>query len=272
MPVDRINETTLAYDVAGEGPPLLMIHGSWGERGTWGFVVPGLAESFRVVTYDRRGHGESTSDPVAGTVHDDVADAAGLIETLGLAPARVVAGSYGACIALRLATARPDLVERLVCHEPPMLGLLEGAEQTRPIAQEEWRKLGEVRARLERGDHEEGARFFAENVALGPGMWEKLPQPLREMFVRHAPTFLGELSDADALRCDLDALKQLGAPVHLTQGDQSPPIFAPVIDLLANVLPNVRRHTFAGAGHVPHVTHAEEYVRVVREFLSGEAG
>ncbi|TMK82607.1 MAG: alpha/beta fold hydrolase, partial [Actinobacteria bacterium] len=73
MTTETINGTTLAYDVAGEGDPLLLIHGSWGERQTWAFVLPGLAESFRVVSYDRRGHGESVGQPDAGTVHDDVA-------------------------------------------------------------------------------------------------------------------------------------------------------------------------------------------------------
>src|SRR5438874_99707 len=111
---ETINGTTLAYDVAGEGEPLILIHGSWGERQTWAFIVPGLAESFRVVSYDRRGHGESVAPPDAGTVHDDVADAAALIEGMDAAPAYVVANSYGSCIALRLAAERPELVKPMV--------------------------------------------------------------------------------------------------------------------------------------------------------------
>jgi pimeloyl-ACP methyl ester carboxylesterase len=253
MPSETVNGTTLAYDTDGEGHALVLIHGSWVVRLAWVFVVPGLTPSFRVVSYDRRGHGESDAQPEAGTVHDDVADVAALIEALDIAPAHVVANSYGACIALRLGVERPDLVARMVCHEPPLLGVLEGSPDGERVAEEEWRKLGEVRQRLERGDHADGAQYFVEQVALGPGMWAELPPVAQNIFVRNAPTFLGELRDSDALRVDLDLVKQLAAPVLLTQGDQSPAFFAPIIEVLAGTLPNVRRHLMPGAGHIPQM-------------------
>lgn len=141
MEVEGVDGTTLTYDVAGDGQPLVLIHGSWGERQTWGFVLPALAESFRVISYDRRGHGESTAPPDAGTVHDDVADVAALIDALGDGRAHVVANSYGACIALRLAAAHPERVVRMVCHEPPMLGVLDADDDSKAISDEERRKL-----------------------------------------------------------------------------------------------------------------------------------
>src|SRR5918994_3577794 len=110
MPTKGLNGTTLAYDTVGDGDSLVLIHGSWGERQTWGFIVPGLAVSFRVVSYDRRGHGESGGRPEAGTGHDDVAGVAAVIQALDLPPACVVANSYGACIGLRLAAEHPEFV------------------------------------------------------------------------------------------------------------------------------------------------------------------
>src|SRR5204863_5341992 len=79
---ETINGTTLAYDMVGDGDPLILIHGSWGERPTWGFILPGLSESFRVISDDRRRHGERVCDPTAGTIADDVADAAAVIDGL----------------------------------------------------------------------------------------------------------------------------------------------------------------------------------------------
>ena len=49
----------LNYDVTGSGETLVLVHGSWSDRNNWLPVVPGLAESFRVVAYDRRGSGLS---------------------------------------------------------------------------------------------------------------------------------------------------------------------------------------------------------------------
>src|SRR5881227_1473149 len=119
--------------MVGDGDALILIHGSWGERPTWGFILPGLSESFRVVSYDRRGHGESVGDPTAGTVRDDVADAAALIETVHGEPAYVVANSYGSIIALRLAGEHPELVRTMFCHEPPALGILIGTEHEKIV-------------------------------------------------------------------------------------------------------------------------------------------
>ena len=264
-----INGTTLAYDVAGEGDPLLLIHGSWGERQTWAFVLPGLAESFRVVSYDRRGHGESVGQPDAGTVHDDVADAAALIEVMDGGPAYVVANSYGSCIALRLAAERSDLVRRMVCHEPPMLGVLETSPDYKALFDEQMRKMAGVRQRLEGGDAQGAAEYFVENVALGPGAWALIPPPMQDMFVRNARTFLGELRDPDALQIDVEALRTIETPLLLTNGDQSPAMFAPIAETIAAAIPNVRRQTLAGAGHVPHLTHPDDYVALVKSSLLG---
>jgi pimeloyl-ACP methyl ester carboxylesterase len=263
----EVNGVELAYDEVGAGPAALLIHGSWGGRINWAALTPQLKDSLRLITYDRRGHGESGGEPEAGTVHDDVADAAGLIEALDLAPAHVIASSYGSCIALRLVSEHPELIERVVCHEPPFLSALEASEEGRSIAEAEWANLAEVRRLLEAGDHAGGAEYFVEHVALGPGGWAQLPPPVREGFIANAPTYLGELRDPDSVRVDPAQLERIEAPLLLTQGDRSPAWFAPLLDHLVEALPTAERRTIAGAGHVPAVSHPEEYASIVREFL-----
>lgn len=267
MPVEEVNATPLSYEVTGWGEPLVLVHGSWGEGETWGFVVPGFAESFRVVTYDRRGHGRSSGPPDAGTVHDDVADLAALIEKLGIAPATLVSNSFGSCIALRLAAQRPELVRRIAIHEPPFLPLLADDPDVKHVFNQTQASLDAVRRLLEAGDHAGGAERFVETVALGRGMWSQFPPEMREMFVRHAPTFLGEMRDPHAVAVDLQALGRIAAPLLLTKGDQSPPMFAPIVEGLARALPDAQRHTFAGAGHVPQLTNPDDYVAVVTSFV-----
>ncbi|MFB7594896.1 alpha/beta fold hydrolase [Streptomyces sp. NPDC056160] len=98
--------------------PVLLLHGLAGHRGEWDDLAARLvAAGHRVVTYDARGHGDSTRRPEDVTREACVADAAALIETLALAPAVLVGQSFGGHTALLLAAARPELVESLILIE-----------------------------------------------------------------------------------------------------------------------------------------------------------
>ena len=63
-------------DTGGDGPAIVLVHGSWGSHRNWDPVVPGLAEHFRVITYDRRGHSDSGHPPGQGHFSEDAADLA----------------------------------------------------------------------------------------------------------------------------------------------------------------------------------------------------
>jgi pimeloyl-ACP methyl ester carboxylesterase len=267
-----INGVRLYYELHGSGEPLVLVHGSWGDARSWRFVVPGLAESFRVVVYDRRGHSRSQRPDTPGSVDEDGDDLAALLEALDLAPAHVVTNSYGGNIALRLATRRPEVFRSLSCHEPPLWSLLEDDPQSREILQQGARSLQAVGQRIARGDHEGAARQFVEEVAFGPGAWEReLPPELRAIFVDNALTFLDELQDPNQLRIDEDALSHLELPVRLTQGSESPPPFPAVIDRLVELIPRVSREIIDGAAHVPQLTMPERYVQVTTRALQRAA-
>ena len=273
-PADTIdvNGVRLYYELHGSGEPLVLVHGSWGDARNWRFVVPGLAESFRVVVYDRRGHSRSQRPDTPGSVDEDGDDLAALLEALDLAPAHVVTNSYGGNIALRLATRRPEVFRSLSCHEPPLWSLLEDDPEHREILQRGARSLQAVGQRIAQGDHEGAARQFVEEVAFGPGAWEReLPPELRAIFVDNAPTFLDEFQDPNVVRVDEAALSQLELPVRLTQGSASPPTFPAVIDRLVELIPRVSREIINGAAHVPQLTMPERYVQVTTRALQRAA-
>jgi pimeloyl-ACP methyl ester carboxylesterase len=265
MPLDVINDVRIFWEEHGHGAPVVFVHGSWGDHHNWDSVAPELARSFHVVTYDRRGHSQSGRLPGQGHIDEDVADLAALIVARALAPAHVVGNSYGSAIALKLATARPELLGSLIVHEPPLIGML-GNDPTRPVVQQ---RIGAVLETLRAGRLEEGAEQFVDTVALGPGMWQKLTPELRRTFVFNAETWLDEMNEPESVMAvDLNRLSAFHRPALVSQGDQSPPFFGVIVDTIARALPHVRRHTFRGAGHVPHLTHAEEFVQVVRAFVS----
>ena len=123
MPLREVNGVRLMVEESGSGDTVVLVHGSWDDRQVWTLIEEDLAKRSRVVSYDRRGHTGSDDGSDPGTRRDDEDDLASLIETLGVAPANVVGSSFGASIALGLATRRPELFRTLCAHEPPLLSL-----------------------------------------------------------------------------------------------------------------------------------------------------
>ncbi len=263
----NVNGVRLRHELAGGGEsPLVLVHGSWGDHHIWDGIVPALAQSFRVLTYDRRGHSDSQRPAGQGSVLDDVADLAALIEQLDLAPAHVLGNSFGAVITLRLAATRPELFRSLLVHEPPLFGILGGLAPTEPIQAAET-QIRAVIDLLEKGEMETAAHQFMDNVAFGPGAWQEFPPEMRRTTVENAPTFLDEERDPESRTIALPGLAGFSHPVLLTQGDQSAPFFPVIMDELAKALPRAERLTLVGTGHVPQVTRPDEYVRTIESFI-----
>lgn len=116
MPYASVNGISLHYEEFGSGEPVLLIMGSGASGGVWRLhQVPALlAAGYRAITVDNRGIAPSTVGTEGFTIEDMVADTAGLIEHLGIAPCRVVGFSLGGMVVQELMLARPDLVSRAV--------------------------------------------------------------------------------------------------------------------------------------------------------------
>lgn len=268
MSTANVNGVRLFYELGGTGDiPLILVHGSWDSHQDWELVAPRFADSFRVLTYDRRGHSESERPLGQGSVHEDVADLAALIEHLCLGPAWVAGNSFGASITLRLAVEHPDLLRGIIAHEPPLFALVANDPALAPVLQEISGRVSAVVDRIASGDHAGAAEQFVETVALGPGGWLQLPPESQKTLIENAPTFFDEANDPEQLAFDLDRIISFSHPVLLTKGDNSPPIFAPVVAKLADSLPAAAVHTFLGAGHIPHVTHANAYIEATIDFI-----
>lgn len=269
MPISLVNGVRLYYEQHGQsGEPLVLVHGSWGDHHNWDPVVPELARTFRVITYDRRGHSQSERPPAQGSIRDDAADLAALIEQLGVAPANVVGNSGGAAITLWLASQRPELFRTMVVHEPPLFGLLADLPEARGGLQEVQRRIGAVVELLAAGQDAAGAELFVETIAFGPGYWTQITEEMRQTFIRNAPTFLDETRDPEFNILDLQAIARFDRPALISHGTTSAPFFPLVVQRVARVLPNVRQLTLDGVGHVPHLTHPADYVAVVRGFVA----
>lgn len=143
------------YEVEGDGPPVLLIHGGLGTLRMWDEQVPRFAERHRVIRYDTRGLGRTETDDVEFANRDD---AIAVLDHLGVASAAVVGQSRGAMIALDLALDRPDRVDALVSvaggiggYEPTLAEGTSGPpwdELERLWEEKEWPALAELETQV----------------------------------------------------------------------------------------------------------------------------
>ena len=109
--------STVEVEHTVEGPedaPVVLLSNSLGAtRAMWDPQVPGLAERYRVITYDTRGHGESAAPAGPYTLDDLTDDLVALLDEVGAARAHVAGLSLGGMAAMRLAVREPQRIERL---------------------------------------------------------------------------------------------------------------------------------------------------------------
>ncbi len=240
----------------------LFIHCSLAHSGAWKGVQALLAPHLEMTGFDLPGHGQSGDWDRRG---DYQTVTAGIAAALIDAPSDLIAHSYGATVALRLARDHPDLVRSLTLVEP----VLFAAARHLPAYDEHREAIAPFAAALAAGDDEKAARVF--NRFWGNGVaWDKLPATLRAAMTRRI-RLIGEgaaVTDDDihnqAAPGALEAIRQ---PVLLIEGALSPPIIAAVHDVFAARLRDVHRVVVAGAGHMVPVTHAQAVAHEIAAFL-----
>jgi 3-oxoadipate enol-lactonase len=116
MPVAHLPDIELYYETAGDGPPLLLLHGLGSSSADWALQLPEFSAHFRVIGVDLRGHGRSHAPRGARsyTIAQMAEDVAALLAQLGEPPAHVVGLSLGGCTGQILAARHPDCVRSLV--------------------------------------------------------------------------------------------------------------------------------------------------------------
>jgi len=103
-----------AYRIAGDGSPLVLIHGVGLSKEMWGGQLAGLAPRYQVIAYDMLGHGESQRPAAQATLDDYAAQLTELLDHLGLATAVVVGFSMGGLVARAFALGHPQRLDALV--------------------------------------------------------------------------------------------------------------------------------------------------------------
>src|ERR1700682_5728722 len=110
-----VNDLRMYYQDNGSGQPLILLHGGGQTSRVWTKHIPLLAQQFRVLTPDSRGHGRTDNPSRTLTYHLMADDMAAFIQALGLRKALICGWSDGANIALEIGMRYPDVAQALIC-------------------------------------------------------------------------------------------------------------------------------------------------------------
>jgi len=114
MPVAKLADVSIYYEVQGAGQALLLIMGLGGSSALWLRQVPALSRQYQVVTFDNRGTGQSDKPDIPYTMEMLVGDLAGLLDAIGIHTAHIFGVSMGGMIAQHFALSHPERVTSLI--------------------------------------------------------------------------------------------------------------------------------------------------------------
>ena len=269
MVVEVIAGRKTGVRMAGSGAPAVLLHCSLAHSGAWAAVMAGLADRLAMVAIDLPGHGETEFDP-ALDIQDQACETTIAVLERMETPAHLIGHSFGATIALRCAVERPDLVASVSMYEPVYFSLL--AAGNPPAYAREMADAEAFSKHLLAGEWRQAAEAFLDRWGSHGG-FRAMPEAQQKYMLKTIPMILANTPSVIEDRVGpvtLENIGQLEMPCLLMEGAHSPATIGQLNDLLETALPNVERRIFQTTGHMGPISHAPEFVRVVRSFLFGD--
>ncbi|MEK6798086.1 MAG: alpha/beta fold hydrolase [Planctomycetota bacterium] len=272
----ELNGITMHYQMKGEGPDVVLIHGVTSSLAVWfTHIMPELAKDFRVTAYDLRGHGYSGATRNGYTSLDTARDLLALLDHLGIQKARLVGHSFGGSVALHFALLHPDRVEGVVLGDTGVACL----RHLRTI--QDWPGWELHKDRI--ANYGITYEWFVEAEAsdvrnvirrsydmtqpYGARRGAKVGTPRMRKLVDET-NVTAEFRQVAGMTEDL--LPTIQSPVFAVYGANSP--YAKMAARLADALPNCRAKLLPDTGHFYLLEHVDVFLEHITEFLRDPSG
>ena len=254
----------LYYEIAGEGQPLVLIHGGLVNSDLWDDQFEVFAKQYRTLRYDVRGFGKSKSPTSYYSNHGDLRD---LLEYFGIERAYVLGLSMGGGIAIDFTLAYPHHVAALL----PIAAGLGGYRATSNRALRD-----EMEAAYESGDKERAVELSLQVWTDGPYRTPDQVDPAVRERIRAMTVHTFDLPDVEQWLQRLeppaiDRLAEIHVPTLFVVGDQDVEDILKIGDLIVTHVPGARRAIIPGTAHHLNMEQPAEFNRIVLEFLDSLA-
>jgi pimeloyl-ACP methyl ester carboxylesterase len=254
----EVNGHSVAYRYAGEGLPLILLHGFLCDSRCWRRQLADLSDRFRVVAWDAPGAGSSSDPPDPFTITDWAQSLAQFLDTLGIEQAQVLGLSWGGILAQEFYRLYPDRVLALIlCDTYP------GWKGSLPEAV--------CKQRLERcylesvlPPEEVVARFVPEFFTQAASL--DLKKEMSAVVSDFHPLGFRLMAKSSADTDTTDLLPNIEVPTLLVWGDDDRRSPMNVAEQFWDAIPNAELAVIANAGHVSNMEQPKEFNAHVRRF------
>lgn len=234
-----VNDVELHYAIQGEGIPLVLLHGGLGHSGHWENQLGVLADHYRVITVDSRGHGRSTMTDQQISYELMASDIVALMDFLNIPKANVLGWSDGGNIGLYLAIHQPDRLIKVIAS-----GANYSPSGVRSDVGENQKFISYIGKAME--DY--------QALSPNPANWEGFLGNIGQMWATE-PNFTA------------DQLGSIGVPVLLLDGESDEAIYTEHTSEMASLIPTSELKFVPGTGHFGLWERPAEMNQAILEFL-----
>ena len=261
-----VNGVDLDYEVSGAGEPVLLISPVIADGFLPLLAEPALADRYQLIRYHKRGWVGSTHTPPPVSVADHAADAAALLDHLGLRPVHIAGHSSGGAVAAQLALDHPEYVHTLMLLEPSLISV--------PSLEAFFTQVEPALEAYASGDHAGALASYMSAVSgLEPTtakalLEERIPGALAQA-IRDVDTFFGvELPALNEWTFGAEEAARLNRPVLSVVGRETQPVWVETAEFLRSSLPHVQESRIKGVGHLLHIQRSEPVAHAMAKFLT----
>lgn len=249
MPIIERRCARIYYEDSGSGPAILLTHGYSATLEMWAPQVAAFADRYRLLRWDVRGHGRSSSppDPAAYSHAAAVEDMAAVLDHAGVDAAVVGGLSLGGYLSLEFHLAYPERVRALVLCDT-------GPGYKKDEARAAWNRYAESLAR----------KFEEKGLAaLGPSAEVRVARHESAWGLVHAARGILVQHDARVI----ESLPRIRVPTLLVVGAKDEPFLAGM-RYMAEKISDSTHVVIADAGHAPNLERPDAFNRALEDFLS----
>jgi len=254
----KVTNGSIHCEILGQGHPVILIHGGFGDRRMWDQQFQELAAHYLVVRYDHRGFGRSS---FPDQLYSPVEDLLRLMEELKIQQAHVVGNSIGGSLALDFALQYPERVNRMV--------LVAAGPNGYPVPEKHTNAIGKVFETAQTDSLDRAVELWLANpmVAISsrqPGV----KGHLRVMILENRQIFrLKHWPEEDMNPPAAERLNEIRVPTMVIFGEEDIALVREMGEIMAKRIPGAEKIILREADHLPQMNRPRHFNQSLFEFL-----